>query len=108
MRVPSSRAATIALGFAVLVVAVLELHRGVDWTAFALFAAALIVVELVEDADRIRTREPVDSSPFRIDSALHLAAAIVLGPWPAALVAGCCTLGVRRLRGRSFGAVAFE
>ncbi len=108
MRVPSSRAATIALGFAVSVVAALELRRGVDWTAFALFAAALIVVELVEDADRIRTREPTDSSPFRIDSALHLAAAIVLGPWPAGLVAGLCTLGVRRLRGRSFGAVAFE
>ena len=89
MRVPSSRAVTIALGLAVSLIAALELFRGVDWTAFALFAAALIVVELVEDADRIRTREPVDASPFRLDSALHLAAAIVLGPWPAALVAGC-------------------
>jgi putative nucleotidyltransferase with HDIG domain len=108
MRVPSSRAATIALGFAVSVAAALELLRGVDWTALALFAAALIVVELVEDADRIRTREPVDARPFRIDSSLHLAAAIVLGPWPAALLAGCCTLGVRRLRGRSFAAVCFE
>jgi putative nucleotidyltransferase with HDIG domain len=108
MRVPSSRAATIALGFAVFVIAALELFRGVDWTALALFAAALIVVELVEDADRIRTREPAASPPFRIDSALQLAAAVVLGPWPAALLAGGCTLVVRRLRGRSFTAAAFE
>ncbi|MFL5927429.1 MAG: HD-GYP domain-containing protein, partial [Gaiellaceae bacterium] len=108
MRVPSSRAVTIALGFAVSVVAALYLFRGAHWTALALFAAALIVVELVEDADRIRTREPAAAPPFRIDSALQIAAAVVLGPWPAALLAGCCTLGVRRLRGRSFGAVAFE
>src|SRR5206468_38887 len=78
-----------------------------NWTAIALFAAALIVVDLVEDADRMRTRGP-EAEPFRLDSALHIAAAIVLGPWPAALLAGGCTLGVRRLRGRSFDAVAFE
>src|SRR5919199_1616959 len=108
MRAPSSRAATIVLGVAVSGVAALELLRGPDWTALALFAAALIVVELVEDADHIRTREPVDAPPFRIDSALHVAAAVVLGPWAAALLAGSSTLGVRRLRGRSFDAVAFE
>jgi hypothetical protein len=80
MRAPSSHAAVIALGFAALGVAALKLLGGADWTPLALFAAALIVTELVEDADRIRTREPSDFETFRVASALHIAAAIVLGP----------------------------
>ena len=109
MRVSSSHAAVIALGFAALAVAALKLLTGVsDWTAVALFAAALIVTELVQDADRIRTREPSDFEPFRIAAALQMAAAIILGPWPAALLAGGAAFGVRRLRDRSLGAVSFE
>jgi putative nucleotidyltransferase with HDIG domain len=109
MRALSSQAAVIALGFAALVVAALKLLGGVpSWTPLALFAAALIVTELVEDADRIRTREPGGFEPFRVASALHIAAAIVLGPWSAALLAGSSAFGVRRLRDRSFGAVSFE
>jgi putative nucleotidyltransferase with HDIG domain len=108
MRALSSHAAVIALGFAALVVAALKLLGGADWTPLALFAAALIVTELVEDADRIRTREPSHFEPFRVASALHIAAAIVLGPWPAALLAGGSAFGVRRLRDRSFGTVSFE
>jgi putative nucleotidyltransferase with HDIG domain len=108
MRAPSSHAAVIALGFAALVVAALKLLGGTDWTPLALFAAALIVTELVEDADRIRTREPSPFEPFRVASSLHIAAAIVLGPWPAALLAGGSAFGVRRLRDRSFATVSFE
>jgi putative nucleotidyltransferase with HDIG domain len=108
MRALSSHAAVIALGFAALGVAALKLPGGADWTSVALFAAALIVTELVEDADRIRTREPSDFEPFRIASALHIAAAIVLGPWSAALLAGASAFGVRRLRDRSLGTVSFE
>jgi putative nucleotidyltransferase with HDIG domain len=108
MRAPSSHAAVIALGFAALLVAALKLLGGADWTPLALFAAALIVIELVEDADRVRTREPSDFEPFRVASALHIAAAIVLGPWSAALLAGGSAFGVRRLRDRSFGTVSFE
>jgi putative nucleotidyltransferase with HDIG domain len=108
MRALSSHAAVIALGFAALGVAALKLLGGADWTPLALFAAALIVTELVEDADRIRTREPSDFEPFRVASALHIAAAIVLGPWSAALLAGGSAFGVRRLRDRSLGTVSFE
>jgi putative nucleotidyltransferase with HDIG domain len=79
-----------------------------SWTAVALFAAALIVTELVEDADRIRTREPSDFEPFRVASALHVAAAVVLGPLAGALLAGGSAFGVRRLRDRSLRAIAFE
>jgi len=108
MRAPSSHAAVIALGFAALVVAGLKLFGGADWTPLALFAAAMIVTELVEDADRIRTREPSDFQAFRVASALHIAAAIVLGPWSAALLAGGSAFGVRRLRDRSLRTVSFE
>jgi len=108
MRAPSSHAAVIALGFAALVVAGLKLFGGAHWTPLALFAAAMIVTELVEDADRIRTREPSDFQAFRVASALHIAAAIVLGPWSAALLAGGSAFGVRRLRDRSLRTVSFE
>jgi putative nucleotidyltransferase with HDIG domain len=108
MRVPSSHAVVIAFGFAALAAAAFELLGGAAWTSLALFAAALIVARLIEGADRIRTREPTALEPFHVDSALHIAAAVVLGPWPAALLAGVCTLGVRRLRGRSFQTVCFE
>src|SRR6266566_3741086 len=108
MRALSSHAAVIALGLAVLGVAALKLLGGADWTPLALFAAALIVTELVEDADRIRTREPSDFEPFRVASALHIAAAIVLGPWSAALLAGASAFGVQRLRDRSLGTISFE
>ncbi|HEX6491466.1 MAG TPA: HD domain-containing phosphohydrolase, partial [Gaiellaceae bacterium] len=107
MRALSSHAVVIALGSAVSLLAALKLSGGVAWTPLALFAAALIVTELVEDADWIRPRGPIGAEPFRVDSALHLAAAVVLGPWPAALLAGVCIL-VRRLRGRSAAAVGFE
>jgi HD-GYP domain-containing protein (c-di-GMP phosphodiesterase class II) len=108
MRALSSHAVVIALGFAALVVAALKLLGGETWTPLALFAAALIVTELVEDADRIRSREPYGFETFRVASALQIAAAIVLGPWPAALLAGGAAFGLRRLRDRSFGAVSFE
>src|SRR3989440_1407526 len=108
MRALSSHAAVIALGFAALGVAALKLLGGADWTSLALFAAALIVTELVEDADRIRTREPSDFGSFRVTSALQIAAAIVIGPWSAALLAGASAFGVRRLRDRSLGTVSFE
>jgi putative nucleotidyltransferase with HDIG domain len=108
MRALSSHAVVIALGFGALGVGALKLLGGADWTPLALFAAALIVTELVEDADRLRTREPSDFGTFRVASALHIAAAIVLGPWFAALLAGGAALGVRRLRDRSLGAVSFE
>src|SRR5207248_7090893 len=102
MRALSSHAAVVALGFAALGVAALKLLGGTDWTVLALFAAALIVTELVENADRIRSREPRDFEAFRVASSLHVAATIVLGPWPAALVAGGSALGLRRLPDRSW------
>src|SRR5438552_3171332 len=50
---------------------------------------------------------PGSRSP-RATSALQIAAAIVIGPWSAALLAGASAFGVRRLRDRSLGTVSFE
>ena len=66
MRAPSSHVAVVALGFAALGVAALKLLGGTDWTVLALFAAAQIVTELVEDADRNRSREPSDFEAFKV------------------------------------------
>jgi putative nucleotidyltransferase with HDIG domain len=109
MRAPSSHAAVIATGFAVALVGAFHLLGGVSgWTAVALFAAAMLVTELIEDADRIRSRDPSHDEPVRLASALHVAAAVMLGPWPAALLAGGSAFGVRRLRDRSLQAISFE
>src|SRR4029450_775760 len=108
MRAPSSHAAVVALGFAALGVAALKLLGVSDWTVLALFAAALIVTDMVADTAALRSGEASDFDAFRVASSLHVAAAIVLGPWPAALVAGGSAFGVRRLRDRSWRAVSFE
>jgi len=78
MRVPSSHAAVVSLGFAALGVAALKLLGGADWTPLALFAAALIVTELIEDADRIRSREPSDFEPATVKDVIAGAAVAIL------------------------------
>jgi putative nucleotidyltransferase with HDIG domain len=76
---------TIVLGgFAVLVS--LWQARGVALTPLALFLAAAILVELFEESDRERSREP-GAERFRLGAAVQIAALLVLGPWAGALVA---------------------
>jgi putative nucleotidyltransferase with HDIG domain len=97
---------TTALGLAALAVAAVKaLDTGA--AALALFAAAVIVCELVEDDSR-RSREPTETQPFRLASALHVAAVVVVGAWPGALVAGVGALVVQPLRGRRIRHAAFE
>jgi HD-GYP domain-containing protein (c-di-GMP phosphodiesterase class II) len=77
---------TIALGgFAVL--ASLWEVREVALTPFALFLAAAILMELFEESDRERSREPSGAERFRLGAAVQIAAVLVLGPWAGALVA---------------------
>src|SRR4030095_8819825 len=61
--------------------------RGVALTPCALFVAAAILVELFEESDRERTREPSGAERFRLAAAVQIAAVLVLGPWAGALVA---------------------
>src|SRR5207249_2250601 len=68
-------------------------------TALALFAAAALAAELLEEPESARVREPVGSGVFRVASGVDLAAVIVLGPWRGALVAGAAAVAARFLRG---------
>jgi HD-GYP domain-containing protein (c-di-GMP phosphodiesterase class II) len=86
MRPSRSSLATIALGLGVLGTALFKVGDR-SLTSLALFLAAVILVELVEESDHERSRSPIHLERFRLASAIHVAALIVLGPWAGALVA---------------------
>jgi hypothetical protein len=107
MRPSRSSLVTIALGLGVLGISLARIS-GVDHTAFALFLAAVILVELFEDPDRERAREPMQWERFRLAAAVQIAAVIMLGPWAGALVAAAGVLAGGIFRGRAFRSVAFD
>jgi HD-GYP domain-containing protein (c-di-GMP phosphodiesterase class II) len=107
MRPSHSYQATIALGLGVLGVSMV--HVGdVANTAFALFLAAAILVELFEESDLERSREPMQSERFRLASAVQIGAIIVLGPWAGALVASAGVSAGGLFRGIPVRALAFQ
>lgn len=77
-------------------------------TSLALFLAAVILVELVEESDHERSRGPIQLERFRLASAVHVGALIVLGPWRGALVAGVGVAAGRLFRGTSFRDLLFD
>jgi HD-GYP domain-containing protein (c-di-GMP phosphodiesterase class II) len=107
MRPSRSSVATIALGLGVLGISAVKVFE-VSRTSLALFLAAAILVELFEESDRERSREPIQSERFRLASAVQIAAAIVLGPWAAALVAATGVAAGTLFRGKAFKSFAFE
>jgi hypothetical protein len=98
---------TIALGLGVLGISVFRIS-GVAHTAFALFLAAVILVELFEESDRERAREPMQWERFRLAAAVQIGAVIMLGPWAGALIAAAAVLAAGVFRGRAFRSVAFD
>jgi HD-GYP domain-containing protein (c-di-GMP phosphodiesterase class II) len=68
-------------------------------TAFALFLAAVLLVELFEEPNRERSREPIHLERFRLASAVQIAAVIVLGPWAGAAIAAAGALAGGLFRG---------
>jgi hypothetical protein len=107
MRPSRSALVTIALGLGVLGISLARIS-GVAQTAFALFLAAVILVELFEESDRERAREPMQWERFRLAAAVQIAAIIMLGPWAGALVAATGVLAGGMFRGRAFRSVAFD
>jgi HD-GYP domain-containing protein (c-di-GMP phosphodiesterase class II) len=77
-------------------------------TTLALFLAAAILVALFEDADRERSRGPIQPDRFRLASAVQIAAVIVLGPWSGALVAAAGTAVGGVFHGAAVRKVLFE
>jgi len=107
MRPSRSSLVTIAFGLGVLGISLARIS-GVAHTTFALFLAAVILVELFEDSDRERAREPMQWERFRLAAAVQIAAVIMLGPWAGALVAAAGVLAGGVFRGRAFRSVAFD
>jgi len=97
---------TVAAGLGVIVAGGLA-AAGQPLTALALFAAAALAAELLEEPDSARVREPLGPGVFRVASGVDLAAVIVLGPWRGALVAGSAALLARLMRG-SWRNAAFQ
>jgi HD-GYP domain-containing protein (c-di-GMP phosphodiesterase class II) len=77
-------------------------------TTLALFLAAAILVGLFEDSDRERPRGPMPVDRFRIASAVQIAAAVLLGPWWAALVAVVGTIAAGLFHGVALRRVCFD
>jgi HD-GYP domain-containing protein (c-di-GMP phosphodiesterase class II) len=99
---------TIALGLGLLGIAVVQVSGDVGRTAFALFLAAVILVELFEESDRERAREPMQWERFRLAAAVQIAAVIMLGPWAGALIAAAGLVAGGMFRGRAFRSIAFD
>jgi HD-GYP domain-containing protein (c-di-GMP phosphodiesterase class II) len=107
MRPSRSSLVTIAIGLGVLGLSLARIS-GIDHTAFALFLAAVILVELFEESDHERAREPMQWERFRLAAAVQIAAVIMLGPWAGALVAAAGVLAGGMFRGRAVRSVAFD
>jgi HD superfamily phosphohydrolase YqeK len=108
MRPSRSSLVTIAIGLGVLGTSFVRISGEAGHTAFALFLAAVILVELVEESDRERAREPMQWERFRLAAAVQIAAVIMLGPWAGALIAAAGVLAGGMFRGRAFRSVAFD
>ncbi len=106
MRLSMLAYATVAAGLGVTVAGAFA-AAGRPLTALALFGAAALAAELLEEPESARIREPVGPGVFRVASGVDLAAVIVLGPWRGALVAGAAALVARLVRG-SWRHAAFE
>src|SRR6185312_1174726 len=106
MRLSLLAYATVAAGLGVTVAGGFA-AAGRPLTALALFTAAALAAELLEEPESARIREPVGPGVFRVASGVDLAAVIVLGPWRGALVAGSAALLARLVRG-SWRQAAFE
>ncbi|TML89234.1 MAG: HD domain-containing protein [Actinobacteria bacterium] len=106
MRPSRSSAVTIALGLGVLGFSLTRIS-GVGQTALALFLAAVILVELFEESDGERAREPMQWERFHLAASVQIAAVIMLGPWAGALVAAAGVVAGGLFRGRALRDVAF-
>jgi HD-GYP domain-containing protein (c-di-GMP phosphodiesterase class II) len=107
MRPSRSSLATIALGLGVVGISLFKVGDR-SLTSLALFLAAVILVELVEESDRDRAREPIQPERFRLASAVHVAAVIVLGPWAGALVAASGVAAGGLFRGAVVRSLLFD
>ena len=106
MRPSRALVGTIVLGGGAVFASLWEI-RGVSLTPFALFLAAAILIEIFEESDRERSREPVEADRFRLGAAVQIGSLLVLGPWAGVLVAAAGTVAGALFRGTQARAAAF-
>jgi HD-GYP domain-containing protein (c-di-GMP phosphodiesterase class II) len=107
VRPPLTILGTILLGLAVVGVGAWKAFDA-PLTTLALLVAAAILTELLEESGRERSRAPIAMASFRLASAVHVAAIIMLGPWVAALVAGAGMVAGATFRPAALRATAFR
>ena len=107
MRVPRPVVGTIVLGAAVFGVSAWRVV-GVSVGTLALFVAAAVLTELVEEADRQRARDAVELERFRLASAVQIAAVLVLGAFAGVVVAVAGVAAGALIRGGVLRAVLYR
>jgi putative nucleotidyltransferase with HDIG domain len=100
--------ATIAAGGGVLLAAILLRRTDASLATLALLGAAVVLTELFQVPEDDRSLDPGDAHPVSFSSSIHLAAALLIGPWTGALVAAFGVLVVDPLRGSRWQVVAYN
>jgi HD-GYP domain-containing protein (c-di-GMP phosphodiesterase class II) len=100
-------AGTVVLGLGVVVIAGFDAAT-VSLTTLALLGAAVVLTELIQVPDAGSGIDGVEGHGCSFSSTVQMAAVIVLGPLPAALVAAFGVLVVDPLRGSPLRKVAFN
>ena len=98
---------TALLGLGVVVIAALD-AANVSLTILALLGAAIVLTELIQVPNAGSGIDGVEGHGISFSSSVQMAAVMVLGPLPAALVAALGVLTVDPLRGSPLRKVAFN
>src|SRR4249920_3213819 len=101
-------ASTIVLGLGVVVAGAFSAAAEATLATLAVFAAAIVVTELIQVPDVDGAVDGGHGQSLSFSSSVQMAAVMVLGPLPAALVATLGVLVVDPLRGSPIRKVAFN
>lgn len=95
-------------GAGIVVVAAAKSIGHASTTTLALLAAGVVVTEVFQVPGDPKAIHPVERQGFSLSFAVIGAAALIVGPWPAALVAPVGVVVVDSLRGEEARRVAFN
>jgi hypothetical protein len=98
---------TIAAGAAIVAAAPFEATPP-SLAALALLGAAVVATELLQVESDESSLDPGDAHGISFSSGVHIAIAIIVGPWTAAATAAFGVLAVDRLRGSGWTRLAFN
>jgi uncharacterized membrane protein len=100
-------AGTVLLGGGILAAALVQ-RAEAPLETLALLTAAVVFTELFQVPSDESSAEPGDAHALSFSSGVHIAAALLIGPWTAALVAVFGVVLVDRLRGAAWRHVTYN